>query len=77
MSSNYIRGKILGQGTWGCVYEAETVSTKIKVAIKRIEAKNDGLDFTALREVKYLQQLKYGLFSSNIVQASFVVLVVI
>jgi cyclin-dependent kinase 7 len=68
MVDAYRRGKVLGQGTWGCVYEAVSLTSKEKVAIKRIDAKQDGLDFTALREVKYLQELKYGELSINIVK---------
>lgn len=65
MAEKYIRGKTLGSGTWGCVYEAYLIDAthpegRSKVAIKKVEGREggrDGLDFTAIREIKYLREL--------------------
>jgi cyclin-dependent kinase 7 len=60
MADHYIRGKPLGEGTWGQVYEAFRKDDNRRVAIKRMRGKEPqfGLDFTALREIKYLQEIK-------------------
>lgn len=80
MASKYRRGKLLGEGTWGRVFEGIRISDNSLVAIKRIdkglsedvflseeEGKKDkekkkevlnGINFTALREIKYLRELK-------------------
>lgn len=76
---HYRKGRTLGEGTWGVVYEAERQegTQQRLVAIKRMKGTADmsgvgkqnggsfGVDFTALREVRYLQDLS---FSPNIVQ---------
>jgi cyclin-dependent kinase 7 len=56
----YNRGQTLGEGTWGIVYEAIRKKDRKVVAIKRMKGKDpkSGVDFTALREVKYLQDLR-------------------
>lgn len=61
MASKYNRGVALGEGTWGSVYEAFDKSDNKRVAIKRIKpmGTNLGLNFTALREIKYLTMLKH------------------
>ncbi|RUS20671.1 hypothetical protein BC937DRAFT_94662 [Endogone sp. FLAS-F59071] len=53
-------GKI-GEGTYAVVYEGIIIATKQKVAIKKIKVGlfKDGLDLTAIREVKFLQELKH------------------
>jgi serine/threonine protein kinase len=64
--SNYIKGNKLGEGTWGHVFESTRRSDGLRVAIKRIKPINSqvdghlppGVNFTALREIKYLQELK-------------------
>jgi serine/threonine protein kinase len=61
MAHKYIRGNLLGEGTWGKVYEASDRNDKTQMfAIKMIKQmdKNFGLNFTALREIKHLQVLK-------------------
>jgi cyclin-dependent kinase 7 len=60
MVERYIRGRPLGEGTWGQVYEAFRKEDNKRVAIKRMRGKEPefGLDFTALREIKYLQEIK-------------------
>jgi cyclin-dependent kinase 7 len=61
MAEKYVRGRTLGEGTWGQVYMATRREDGLAVAIKRMKGKDQlqvGLDFTALREIKYLQELK-------------------
>jgi cyclin-dependent kinase 7 len=60
MASKYNLGKFLGEGTWGSVYEATRRSDGLQVAVKRIKPMDPslGMNFTALREVKYLRELK-------------------
>lgn len=60
MADHYVRGRPLGEGTWGQVYEAFRKDNNKRVAIKRMRGKEPqhGLDFTALREIKYLQEIK-------------------
>ena len=59
-SDKYIRGRNLGEGTWGIVYEATRKVDGLKVAIKRMKGKDAhyGIDFTAIREVKALKEIK-------------------
>lgn len=64
MADRYVRGKQLGAGTWGGVYEATRKSDGLQVAIKIIGSGTQSLDpregqhFTALREIKYLQDVR-------------------
>lgn len=63
MASKYVKGESLGEGTWGSVFEAIRVVDNVKLAIKRIkpsETKDShlGLNFTALREIKFLKEIK-------------------
>lgn len=60
MTSKYDRGVHLGSGTWGDVYESFRKSDGLKVAIKRIKPGTDrtGMNFTALREIKYMKELR-------------------
>lgn len=69
-SETFLRGRLLGEGTWGVVYQGTRSSDGLLVAIKRIKPKEThlGLDFTALREIKYLRALK----SPYVVDVSFV-----
>jgi cyclin-dependent kinase 7 len=57
----YERGDLLGEGTFGIVYSAIQKSTNRKVAIKQFKRGKfkDGVDFTALREVKLQAELKH------------------
>ena len=69
MASKYHTGKFLGEGTWGLVYEATRISDGTQVAIKKIKPMPQqelGMNFTALREVKYLKELH----SINVVEVS-------
>lgn len=51
----------LGKGTWGTVRQAEQKSTGRIVAIKKIKSEKpeDGINFTALREVKLLRDFRH------------------
>ncbi|KAF1317843.1 Cmgc/cdk/cdk7 protein kinase, partial [Globisporangium splendens] len=57
----YERGDVLGEGTFGIVHAAVQKSTGRKVAIKQFKRGKfkDGVDFTALREVKLQTELKH------------------
>lgn len=57
----YTIKKALGQGTWGVVHMAEQKETGRLVAIKRIksERREEGINFTAVREIKLLRELKH------------------
>lgn len=58
---NYSKSKKLGEGTYAVVYLGTQMSTKREVAIKEIKTEGfkDGLDMSAIREVKYLQELRH------------------
>jgi serine/threonine protein kinase len=60
VSSKYLKGELLGEGTWGSVFAAERRTDSVKVAIKRIKPMyvHLGMNFTALREIKYLKYIK-------------------
>ncbi|CDS13810.1 hypothetical protein LRAMOSA05984 [Lichtheimia ramosa] len=51
----------VGEGTYAVVYRGTQLATSRLVAIKKIKMGQfkDGLDWTAIREVKYLQELKH------------------
>jgi serine/threonine protein kinase len=68
ISSKYLKGELLGEGTWGSVFSAERRSDSLKVAIKRIKPMyvHLGMNFTALREIKYLKYIK----GENIIDVS-------
>lgn len=57
----YKIGKALGQGTWGVVHMAEQKGTGRIVAVKKIKSvdSNEGVNFTAVREVKLLRDFKH------------------
>jgi cyclin-dependent kinase 7 len=68
---NYIKEKKLGEGTYAVVYLGKLrtlsnmtgtqISTSQKVAIKKIRLGQfkDGLDMSAIREIKTLKELKH------------------
>lgn len=64
MATNYERGRTLGEGTYAVVYDGFRKSDGRPVAIKRMKGQSNtssgtiGVDFTGLREVKYLQSLR-------------------
>jgi len=51
----------IGEGTYAVVYKGKEVATGRQVAIKKIKVGlfKDGLDMSAIREVKYLQELHH------------------
>lgn len=57
----YSKEKKVGEGTYAVVYLGKQKSTNRSIAIKEIKVGlfKDGLDMSALREVKYLQELKH------------------
>ncbi|KAG7193150.1 TFIIH complex serine/threonine-protein kinase subunit kin28 [Scheffersomyces spartinae] len=59
--SKYTKDKKVGEGTYAVVYLGVQKHTKRKIAIKEIKTGlfKDGLDMSALREVKYLQELRH------------------
>ncbi|AWU76695.1 hypothetical protein CAS74_000636 [Pichia kudriavzevii] len=58
---NYTKFKKLGEGTYAVVYLGKQKTTGREVAVKEIKTEGfkDGLDMSAIREVKYLQELKH------------------
>ncbi|XP_050213048.1 cyclin-dependent kinase D-3-like [Mercurialis annua] len=61
VADRYLKREILGEGTYGVVYKAIDTQTGQTVAIKKIRLgkQKEGVDFTALREIKLLKELKY------------------
>lgn len=57
----WIKDKKVGEGAYAVVYQGREASTGRKVAIKKIKVGQfkDGLDMSAVREVKYLRELKH------------------
>jgi cyclin-dependent kinase 7 len=68
MASKYLKGRQLGEGTWGTVFEAERRKDQLLVAIKRIKPMyvHLGVNFTALREIKYLKVVR----GANVIDVS-------
>ncbi|ESW97639.1 hypothetical protein KL918_003012 [Ogataea parapolymorpha] len=61
MSTAYTKEKKVGEGTYAVVYLGKQIATGRNIAIKEIKtgAFKDGLDMSAIREMKYLQELKH------------------
>ncbi|UZJ51964.1 hypothetical protein CBS101457_001284 [Exobasidium rhododendri] len=66
-SNNAIRGSYqklakVGEGTYAAVFLAKNIKTGEKVAIKKIKVANsgDGMDISAIREVKVLRELQHN-----------------
>ncbi|THH10359.1 hypothetical protein EW145_g1399 [Phellinidium pouzarii] len=57
----WIKEQKVGEGTYAVVYQGREANTTRKVAIKKIKVGQfkDGLDMSAVREVKYLKELKH------------------
>ncbi|RYY88158.1 hypothetical protein EON63_02915 [archaeon] len=68
MASKYIKGVLLGEGTWGSVYQASRRTDGQIVAVKRIKPMDPllGINFTALREIKFLREIRH----TNVVDVS-------
>lgn len=62
MAEKYERGEVLGEGTFGVVFSAIRKKDSVKVAIKRSKAMGgegkNGVHFTILREVNYMQEFQ-------------------
>ncbi|KAK9706983.1 hypothetical protein RND81_07G165100 [Saponaria officinalis] len=60
VADRYLKREILGEGTYGIVYKAIDTQTNQTVAIKKIRLgkQKEGVNFTALREIKLLKELK-------------------
>ncbi|KAH7533332.1 hypothetical protein FEM48_Zijuj04G0119700 [Ziziphus jujuba var. spinosa] len=60
VAGKYLKREILGEGTYGVVYKAINKETGQTVAIKKIRLgkQKEGVNFTALREIKLLRELK-------------------
>lgn len=61
MSDRYTKEKKVGEGTYAVVYLGKQISSGKDVAIKEIKTGGfkDGLDMSAIREVKYLQEMSH------------------
>ncbi|OVF06203.1 putative TFIIH complex serine/threonine-protein kinase subunit [Clavispora lusitaniae] len=59
--ASYSKDKKVGEGTYAVVYVGKQISTGRQIAIKEIKTGlfKDGLDMSAIREVKYLQELRH------------------
>ncbi|GAB2276496.1 Cyclin-dependent kinase D-1 [Dionaea muscipula] len=59
VADRYLKREILGEGTYGVVYKAIDTKTNQTVAIKKIRLgkQKEGVNFTALREIKLLKEL--------------------
>ncbi|KAF6761554.1 CMGC/CDK/CDK7 protein kinase [Ephemerocybe angulata] len=57
----WLKDKKIGEGTYAVVYRGKEANVGRKVAIKKIKIGQfkDGLDMSAIREVKYLRELKH------------------
>ncbi|CAH2037063.1 unnamed protein product [Thlaspi arvense] len=61
VADRYLKQEVLGQGTYGVVFKATDTKTGETVAIKkiRIGKQKEGINVTALREIKMLKELKH------------------
>ncbi|CAI9773712.1 unnamed protein product [Fraxinus pennsylvanica] len=59
VADRYLKREVLGEGTYGVVYKAIDTKTGQTVAIKKIRLgkQKEGVNFTALREIKLLKEL--------------------
>jgi len=58
----YEKGRFIGQGTYGVVFQATEKTTNRQVALKKIRMGNvgeDGVPFVGLREIKLLKELHH------------------
>lgn len=56
-----MKDKKVGEGTYAVVYQGHEFTTKKRIAIKKIKVGQfkDGLDMSAVREVKFLKELQH------------------
>ncbi|KAJ4838989.1 Cyclin-dependent kinase D-1 [Turnera subulata] len=61
VADRYLKRETLGEGTYGVVYKAIDTETGQTLAIKKIRLgkQKEGVNFTALREIKLLKELKH------------------
>ncbi|ORE09826.1 Pkinase-domain-containing protein [Rhizopus microsporus var. microsporus] len=61
IAQKYQKDAKVGEGTYAVVYRGTEVATSRTVAIKKIKMGQfkDGMDLTAIREVKYLQEIRH------------------
>ncbi|ESQ34998.1 hypothetical protein EUTSA_v10007847mg [Eutrema salsugineum] len=61
VADRYLKREVLGQGTYGVVFKATDTKTGETVAIKKIRLgkQKEGVNITALREIKMLKELKH------------------
>ncbi|EFP89478.2 TFIIH complex serine/threonine-protein kinase subunit kin28 [Puccinia graminis f. sp. tritici] len=61
IQQSYTKERKIGEGTYASVFEGHQKKSNRKVAIKKIKAGQfkDGLDMSAIREVKFLQELSH------------------
>ena len=61
--AKYEKIEKIGEGTFAAVFLARNVETEAKVAIKKIKmgaiGTRDGIDITAMREFKFLKELRH------------------
>lgn len=57
----YQKRRKVGEGTYAVVYEGIVAETNRPIAIKKIKmgAYSSGIEVSALREIKYLQELQH------------------
>lgn len=57
----YAKVEKVGEGTYASVFLARNVKTNTRVAIKKIKivSNENGMDMTAIREVKFLKELNH------------------
>ncbi|GAA6040318.1 hypothetical protein JCM8097_009418 [Rhodosporidiobolus ruineniae] len=62
IQAKYTKDKKVGEGTYAVVYLGKEISTGRKIAIKKIKVGQfkDGLDMSAIREVKFLRELHHS-----------------
>ncbi|NP_001311640.1 cyclin-dependent kinase D-3-like [Nicotiana tabacum] len=60
VADRYLKREVLGEGTYGVVFKAIDTKSGQTVAIKKIRLgkQKEGVNFTALREIKLLKELK-------------------
>ncbi|GAA5850646.1 hypothetical protein JCM9279_006373 [Rhodotorula babjevae] len=61
IAKSYSKDKKVGEGTYAVVYLGKQLNTGRKIAIKKIKVGQfkDGLDMSAIREVKFLRELRH------------------
>lgn len=61
IAKKYSKEKKVGEGTYAVVYLGMEVATKRKIAIKKIKLRDlkHGIDMSAIREIKALQELRH------------------